>query len=168
MAESKAAELESIIEPVVRGMGFELVRVAYGGGQRPVLQVMAERPDGSMSIDDCAKLSQELSVILDIENPLPGEYVLEVSSPGIDRPLTRLKDFERFAGYDAKVELRAPIAGRRRWRGVLGGVEKGRIVLDEEGEKHIFDFAEIRRAKLIMTDSLLSGGNAESKTGQAK
>lgn len=123
--------LHSLIEPEVSRLGFELVRLSYGGG-RPVLQVMAERPDGSMSVDDCAALSRALSDVLDAEDPIPGEYSLEVSSPGIDRPLRHEKDFERFAGQVIDITLKAPMgaaaggqvaANRKKFRGTLERVQ---------------------------------------------
>lgn len=163
MTEVSDKALGEIVEPVASSMGFEVVRVAYGGSDRPVLQVMAERPDGTMTVEDCAMLSRELSVVLDVENPVSGRYELEVSSPGIDRPLTRLKDFERFVGFDAKLELYEPVEGQRRWRGVLGGVENGQIALAENDEKHLFDFSQIRKAKLLLTDALLAHYGAANK-----
>src|SRR6056297_3500273 len=115
--------VHDIIEPAAEAMGYELVRVHLSGGRRPVLQVMVERADRApMNVDDCAEVSRAVSAVLDVEDPVPGEYVLEVSSPGIDRPLTRLADFERFAGFEAKVETEAPIEGRKRFRGRLEGV----------------------------------------------
>ena len=110
----------AIIDPCVEAMGYEVVRVQVSGTQRRVLQVMAERSDRkAMTVDDCADLSRAISAVLDVEDPMPGEYVLEVSSPGIDRPLTRLADFERFRGFEARVELHAPVDGRRRFKGRL-------------------------------------------------
>ena len=105
--------LAGIVAPVVEGMGFELVRLRLMGGRRALLQIMAERPDGGIEVDDCARISRAVSAVLDVEDPISGEYVLEVSSPGIDRPLTRLKDFETWAGYEAKLETDEPIDGRR-------------------------------------------------------
>ncbi len=146
----------AIIEPTLAALGFELVRVTFGGGGRPRLQVMAERPDGTMTIDDCARLSRELSTLLDIEDPIPGEYVLEVSSPGIDRPLTRLKDFARWTGHEAKLELDAPLDGRRRLSGRLLGLEGENVRVRVEGEDRLVPFARIVKAKLVMTDALLA------------
>ena len=159
----KTEELQAIIEPVADAMGFEIVRISFGGGGRPILQIMAERPDGTMTVADCTRLSRELSVVLDVENPVPGEYMLEVSSPGIDRPLTRLKDFERYAGFDAKLELYEPVNGQRRWRGVLAGVENDQVALADQNEKHLFGFSEIRKAKLLLTDALLAHQGAGPK-----
>ncbi len=163
MSNVKTEELQTIIEPVAEAMGFEIVRISFGGGGRPILQIMAERPDGTMTVADCTRLSRELSVVLDVENPVPGEYMLEVSSPGIDRPLTRLKDFERYAGFDAKLELYEPVNGQRRWRGVLAGVENDQVALADQNEKHLFGFSEIRKAKLLLTDALLAHQGAGPK-----
>ncbi len=163
MSNVKTEELQAIIEPVAEAMGFEIVRISFGGGGRPILQIMAERPDGTMTVEDCTRLSRELSVVLDVENPVPGEYMLEVSSPGIDRPLTRLKDFERYAGFDAKLELYEPVNGQRRWRGVLAGVENDQIALADQNERHWFGFSEIRKAKLLLTDALLAHHEAGPK-----
>jgi ribosome maturation factor RimP len=156
MSDAMTEELKAIIEPVADAMGFEVVRISFGGGGRPILQVMAERPDGTMTVEDCTRLSRELSVFLDVENPVPGGYLLEVSSPGIDRPLTRLKDFERYEGCDAKLELHEPVNGQRRWRGVLAGVENDQIALADQNEKHLFGFSQIRKAKLVLTEALLA------------
>ncbi len=150
-------KVAAIIEPTLGALGFELVRVTFGGGGRPRLQVMAERPDGTMTIEDCTRLSREISTLLDIEDPIPGEYVLEVSSPGIDRPLTRLKDFARWAGHEAKLELDAPLEdGRRRLSGRLLGLAGESVRLQVEGEELAVPFARIVKAKLVMTDTLLA------------
>ena len=161
-----AKHIADLIEPVVSSLGYELIRVTYGGGRKPTLQIMAELPDGSMGVGDCANLSRELSVFLDVEDPLPGEYLLEVSSPGIDRPLTREKDFVRWAGFDAKVELLEARDQRRRFRGKLLGVEDGQISLDTGDDDPglvSFAFEEIAKAKLLMTDELLAASEAENK-----
>ncbi len=153
---SADSKIQELIEPVVEDMGFELVRVTYGGGRRPTLQVMAERPDGTMSVDDCARLSRELSLLLDADDPLPGEYVLEVSSPGIDRPLTRLKDFARWVGFDAKVELAAQQDGRRRFRGQIVSVDGDDIAIAVDGEILHIAYGDVAKAKLILTDELIA------------
>jgi ribosome maturation factor RimP len=147
--------LNSLLEPAVEGLGFELVRVLLSGQTRPTIQVMAERPDRTMSVDDCAKLSRELSAILDVEDPVKGGYVLEVSSPGIDRPLTRPKDFKDFLGYAAKVETKVPVESRRRFKGELLGLEDGKLrILTQEGEKEL-ELYNIEKAKLVLTDDLI-------------
>ena len=165
MSSVKTEELQAIIEPIADAMGFEIVRISVGGSGRPILQIMAERPDGTMTVEDCTRLSRELSLVLDVENPVPGEYMLEVSSPGIDRPLTRLKDFENYAGFEVKLELYEPVNGQRRWRGVLAGVENDQVALADQNEKHLFGFSEIRKAKLLLTDALLAhqGAGREEK-----
>jgi ribosome maturation factor RimP len=151
-----ATNIAEIIEPTVSALGFELIRVTYGGGRKPTLQIMAERPDGTMGVEDCATLSREISLILDVEDPLPGEYLLEVSSPGIDRPLTRPKDFERWLGFEAKVELGSQLDGRRRFRGRLIAFDGETVKIDTEDEGEVeLAFGEIAKAKLLLTDELL-------------
>ena len=131
-------------------------------GKRAVLQIMAERPEGGIEVDDCARISRSVSAVLDVEDPVSGEYVLEVSSPGIDRPLTRLKDFERYDGYEVKLETSELIDGRRSFKGALRGVE-GREVLIEIAEGTIgLDFEWLTDAKLVLTDALI----AESLAGR--
>lgn len=150
-------KIARVIGASVEAMGFDLVRVRLMGGQRPTLQVMAEKPDGTMDVDDCADLSHALSALLDVEDPIDGEYVLEVSSPGIDRPLTRLADFDRWKGYEAKLELRDAVDGRKRYRGALAGVEGENVLLDAtEGERVSLAFAELGDAKLVLTDELIA------------
>lgn len=159
------AKIAQLIEPTLEAMGFELVRVSYGGGQRPTLQVMAERPDATMSVDDCADLSHELSALLDVEDPIKSEYVLEVSSPGIDRPLTRLKDFDRWAGFEAKVELTDRVDDRRRFRAIPLGTTADRVKFDLDGEEFEVGFDQIAKAKLILTDALISAANTAAQQG---
>lgn len=146
--------LHSLVEPEIARLGFELVRLSYGGG-RPVLQVMAERPDGSMSVDDCATLSRALSDVLDAEDPIPGEYSLEVSSPGIDRPLTRPKDYERWRGFEAKVSLADLLDGRKRFQGRLDGLADGMVTLVTEDGPVALPLDRIDSAKLVLTDDLI-------------
>lgn len=149
--------IADLIEPAVAGAGFELVRVKIIGAQRNTLQVMAERPDKTMSAENCAALSRILSPLLDETDPISGAYALEVSSPGIDRPLTRLKDFADWQGYEAKLELDRLVEGRKRFRGVLGGVEDGDVRLDLEGEEEtaLIPYEWIADAKLVLTDDLI-------------
>lgn len=151
-----SVQIRELIESAVEGLGFELVRVTYGGGRKPTLQIMAERPDGTMSVDDCARLSREVSLILDVEDPLPGEYLLEVSSPGVDRPLTRPKDFERWVGFETKVELATQIDGRRRFKGRMTGFDGSEVVIQTEEGEVTLPFGDISKAKLILTDELLA------------
>ena len=147
--------IAEIVRPTVEGMGFDLVRVRLMGGRRPTLQIMAERPDGRMEVEDCAELSRALSAVLDVEDPIESEYTLEVSSPGIDRPLTRRADFDRWAGFVAKLETDAPIDGRKRWKGVLAGREGADILLETEQGAARLAFDALADAKLVLTDALV-------------
>jgi ribosome maturation factor RimP len=151
----------SLIEPTLEAMGYALVRVALvGGAGRPTLQVMAERTDGTdMSVEDCADISEAVSAILDVEDPISGAYTLEVSSPGIDRPLMKKADYERFAGFEAKLETAQPIGGRKRFRGrLLGtGEDTVRVRLDS-GEELDVPLGGIAKAKLVLTDELIEAG----------
>ena len=150
------ARIGEIIGPAVEAMGFELVRLRFTGGDQRTLQVMAERPTGEMSVDDCAELSRTISVLLDVEDPIAGEYILEVSSPGIDRPLTRQADFERFAGHIAKLEVIAPMEGQRRFRGKIAGVSEGIVqIVSNDGNVADIPFDNISDAQLIITDELI-------------
>lgn len=157
--------IAELIEPVLADEGFELVRVRLTGGQTKTLQVMAERPDGTMSAEDCAALSRAISPVLDAGDPFAGAWTLEVSSPGIDRPLTRLKDFAAWEGYEAKLELDRMVEGRKRFRGVLGGVEDDNVVLDIDGESDaaLIPFAWIVQAKLMLSDDLIRESLVRSK-----
>lgn len=149
--------LLALIEPAAADLGYEIVRIRVMGARRKTLQIMAETPDGRMNSGDCEKLSRGLSPLLDAEDPMTGEYYLEVSSPGIDRPLTRLQDFERWAGWQAKLELDRLVEGRKRWTGVLAGIEDDNVCLDVEGEEDtaLIPFAWIATAKLVLTDELI-------------
>jgi ribosome maturation factor RimP len=159
-----AARIERIIAPTLDGMGYELVRVQISGGrQHSRLQVMAERIDQKgMTVDDCADISRAVSALLDVEDPIAGSYDLEVSSPGIDRPLTRPQDFARFAGHEAKVEMRRVIEGRRRFRGLLKGVEDGCAVLVMEGEAVKLPVEDIEKAKLLVSEGMIGGGKGRA------
>lgn len=163
----RETRVQTLIEPTIEDMGFEVVRVRVSGTVRPVLEVMAEPSDGSpMTVEGCASISRAISAVLDVEDPITSAYTLEVSSPGVDRPLTRPKDFDRFAGFDAKVELIAPVDGQRRYSGRLGGLDDQGQVVVGEGESEVrVPLAEVRRAKLIMTDALLAAF-AEDQPGQ--
>ena len=147
--------IEDIVAPTVVGMGYELVRVAISKGG--TLQIMIEPAGGGpMDVEACATLSRALSAVLDVEDPIPGAYTLEVSSPGIDRPLTRTKDYTRWAGHLARVETAEPIDGRRRFKGTLLGLSDGvvRLRLDD-GKEAALPFAAVSKAKLEMTDALI-------------
>ena len=149
--------IEDMITAPLENLGYEVVRVQISGSQRQTLQVMAERRDGKpIVVEDCATISRTLSALFDVEDPISGAYTLEVSSPGLDRPLTRPKDFERFAGLEARIELRRLIDGRRRFRGKLAGLDNDTVRIDVEGTVVELPFAEIDRAKLILTDELLA------------
>ena len=154
--------LASIVQPTIQGLGYELVRLRLMGGKRNTLQIMAERPEGWIEVDDCARISRAVSAVLDVEDPIGGEYTLEVSSPGIDRPLTRLKDFERYTGYEVRLETSEMIDGRKRFRGVLGGVEDGEVLLEIPEGTIGLSFDLVSDAKLILTDELI----AESLAGR--
>lgn len=157
----KTDAVATMIEPTLQAMGYALVRVALvGGAGRPTLQVMAERADNAvMSVDDCADISQAISAVLDVEDPIAGSYMLEVSSPGIDRPLVRKADYDRFAGFEARLETAEPIGGRKRFRGrLLGtGAETVKLKLDT-GDEIELPLARIERAKLVLTDELIAAG----------
>ena len=160
-----AGRIDALIAPTLEAMGFAVVRVLISGTQRPKLQVMAEPVGGgTMTLDHCADISRAVSAVLDVEDPIVGAYVLEVSSPGIDRPLTRLGDYERFAGFDARVEMERPIDGRRRFSGRLLGTA-GEAVRMRIGEVEItLPFAGIQRAKLLPTDELLAASESPHGT----
>ncbi|WP_439813664.1 ribosome maturation factor RimP [Zavarzinia sp. CC-PAN008] len=152
-----AARIADLIAPSVEAMGFVLVRVRLGAGRRPVLQIMAERPDGTMNVEDCADLSRAVSAILDVEDPITGEYTLEVSSPGIDRPLIKADDYVRFAGFDAKVETAVPHETRKRFRGRLLGLDaEGTRIRIQDGPT-VFEvpLRLVREARLLLTDELI-------------
>jgi len=158
----KVAEL---IEPSLHAMGFELVRAIVSGTQRPTLQIMAERADRApMTVEDCAEISRTVSALLDVEDPFPGAYQLEVSSPGIDRPLVRPDDYERFAGFEARIETHAPIDGRRRFRGRLLGKDGDRVRVQLAEGEQVIPYAAIKKAKLVLTDELLAAGRAERRS----
>ena len=152
------ARIETLIAPSLEAMGYRLVRVAVTGGRRTqVLQIMAERMDERpMSVEDCTEVTHTVSALLDVADPIEHAYVLEVSSPGIDRPLVRREDYERYRGYEAKLELAAPIEGRRRFRGRLVGVEADFVRLNLGAEVVELPLARIQRAKLVLTDDLLA------------
>lgn len=153
--------IAAIIEPAIKGLGYDLVRVKILPANGCTLQIMAEDENGNFTITDCEKVSHEINPILDVEDPIDRAYHLEVSSPGIDRPLVRARDFERWAGHEARIELIDMLNGRRRFRGVIEGVDDGHAIINvpdmPEGADPIFKLAldNIGEAKLIMTDKLL-------------
>ena len=147
--------IADIVEPILTDMGFELVRLRLMSGKTRTLQIMAERPDGGIEVEDCARISTEVSANLDVEDPIEDAYTLEVSSPGIDRPLTRLKDFETWEGYEAKLETAELIDGRRRFKGELRGVEDGEVLIEIEEGLVGLRFDWLSDAKLVLTDDLI-------------
>jgi ribosome maturation factor RimP len=159
-------KVAALVEQAVSDLGYRLVRVRHWARDR-VLQIMAERREGGMSLDDCETLSRALSPLLDVADPIAGEYDLQVSSPGIDRPLVELEDFERFAGHEAKLETAQMIEGRRRFRGMLVGVEGEAVkIAIPEGETTI-PFASLSNAKLVLTDKLIEEDLRHAKALEA-
>lgn len=148
--------IADLITPTIEGLGYELVRLRLMGGKSTTLQIMAERPEGGIEIEDCAKISTAISALLDVEDPIVEEYTLEVSSPGIDRPLTRLKDFETYEGYQVKLMTSELIDGRKRFTGVLRGVEDGEILIDIPEGTIGLQFDWLTEAKLVLTDELIA------------
>jgi ribosome maturation factor RimP len=152
--------LADIVQPVIEGLGFELVRIRLMGGATRILQIMADKPEGGIEVDHCGDISTAVSAVLDVEDPIEENYVLEVSSPGIDRPLTRLKDFEMWKGWEARIETTELIDGRRRFKGTLGGVEGDEVLIEiEDGKDTVtigLQFDWLSDAKLILTDELIS------------
>ncbi len=147
--------LAEIITPVIEDLGFELVRVRLQGGKSATLQIMAEKPDGGIEVDDCAAISTAVSATLDVEDPIEDTYTLEVSSPGIDRPLTRLKDFDVWEGYEAKLETAEMIDGRKRFKGALAGTEDDEVLIEIDEGTIGLKFNWLAEAKLILTDELI-------------
>ncbi len=149
--------MERLIAPAVAAMGYDIVRVLLSGKQKPRLQIMAERHDSAgMVVKDCVALSRAIEAILDVEDPIVESYELEVSSPGIDRPLTRSADFERFAGFEAKLETTPPFEGRRRWVGRLLGLEGETVRIETKEGEIAVPCAAISKAKLVLTDELIA------------
>jgi ribosome maturation factor RimP len=156
-----AARVATLIEPVIADLGFRLVRIKVTGQNGCTVQIMAEREDGTMSVADCEGVSRAVSPVLDLEDPIGRAYYLEVSSPGIDRPLVRAGDFTRWAGYEAKIEMAVPVNGRKRFRGVVRGAENGEGLVElpdvKEGEEPLvrLPLADIGEARLVLTDELV-------------
>jgi ribosome maturation factor RimP len=155
-----AGDIAPIIEPSLEAMGYRLVRVAFLGAQRATLQIMAERiDDAPMTVDDCTEISRSVSALLDVADPIAGAYMLEVSSPGLDRPLTRPEDYDRFAGFEAKIELGQPLDGRRRFRGRLLGRDVDHVRIAGDAGEVRLPLTAISKAKLVINDDLLAAGS---------
>lgn len=167
-----AAKVAALVEPVLGDLGFRLVRVLVSGRDGTTVQIMAERPDGTITIEDCAVISRHLSPLFDAHDPIASQYRLEVSSPGIDRPLARYSDFDAWAGYEAKIELKQPVSGRKRFRGMLEGVEgeevRIEVDLDQIGRQVIgLPIGLIAEARLVLTDELIREALRRAKKANA-
>ncbi|MCC6787716.1 MAG: ribosome maturation factor RimP [Hyphomonadaceae bacterium] len=158
----------ALIEPTAAGLGYRIVRVRLSGNRRKRLQIMGERvSDGQMGIDDCTKLSRALGPVFDLDDPVDGEYDLEISSPGIDRPLMRIEDFERFVGFDAKCETAVPVNNQRRWKGVIQAVNGDEITLATEHGEAKLKFSALSDARLVLTDKLIEDDLKRAKAAEA-
>jgi ribosome maturation factor RimP len=156
-------EIAQLIEPSLAAMGYRLVRVVVTSGRRATLQVMAERiNDAPMTVDDCALISRSVSALLDVADPIAGAYTLEISSPGIDRPLIRPEDYDRFSGFEARIELSAPFGGRKRFRGRLLGTADGDVRLATEAGEARLPLASVARARLVLTDDLIAASRPQT------
>ncbi len=167
-----AAQVAELIEPALSDRGFRLVRVVVSGGDNATVQIMAERTDGTMTIEDCETISKEVSPLLDVHDPIAGAYRLEVSSPGLDRPLVRPSDFEDWAGHEAKIEVKELIDGRRRFRGILEGFEDGEVRIEVDlgaAGKNVIGIPVdlVGEARLVLTDDLIREALRRAKKGNA-
>jgi ribosome maturation factor RimP len=164
-----AADIAALVEPALGELGFRLVRVTISGHNGTTVQIMAERPDGTITVEDCADISRNLSPLLDAHDPIASRYTLEISSPGIDRPLVRVSDFEAWAGHEAKIETREPIAGRKRFRGTLKGLAGDAVRLevppDQGGPEVSLPVDLIAEARLVLTDALVRETLRRAKRG---
>jgi ribosome maturation factor RimP len=152
-----SSRIQDLIEPSVDELGFDVVRVQMSGKDTVSMQIMVERKDGQgMTVDDCASVSRAISTLLEVDDPIKGAYTLEVSSPGIDRPLVRIRDFERFLGFQAKIEINQPLDGRRRFKGELLGVKDDVVRILVDGVEVNLPHPDIHKAKLLMTDDLIA------------
>lgn len=167
-----SARVAAVAEPVIEGMGYRLVRVRVSGAEGCTVQVMAERPDGTMTIEDCEEISRALSPVLDVADPVDRAYRLEISSPGLDRPLVRRSDFERHAGHLAKIEMNVPVDGRKRFRGILQGVERDNAKLHRDDVKNdepadvLLPIEDMAEAKLVLTDALIAQSLRKGKEAE--
>ena len=170
----RAARVAALVEPVLAALGYRLVRIRISGFAGCTVQIMAERPDGTMSIEDCEAASRALSPVLDVADPIDSAYRLEISSPGIDRPLVRRSDFDRYAGHVAQVEMQAPVDGRRRFRGELVGTDGAFArIRHADGAANansevLLPIDDMMEAKLVLTDALISQSLRKSKLNQRK
>jgi ribosome maturation factor RimP len=170
----RAARVAALVEPVLAALGYRLVRIRISGFAGCTVQIMAERPDGTMSIEDCEAASRALSPVLDVADPIDSAYRLEISSPGIDRPLVRRSDFDRYAGHVAQVEMQAPVDGRRRFRGELAGTDGAFVrIRHADGAANansevLLPIDDMMEAKLVLTDALISQSLRKSKLKQRK
>ncbi len=156
--------IAGMIAPSIEALGYEVVRVTVAGSTRKVLQIMAEPKDGRiMSVEDCARVSRAISAVLDVEDPISSAYSLEVSSPGIDRPLTRPNDYNRFMGHEAKIETYEPVDGRKRFKGILKGATDAAVKIDSEGSEIALPLSQIAKAKLVLTDALIAAHEAAAE-----
>ena len=166
------ARVAAIAGPVLEGMGYRLVRIKISADLGCTVQVMAERPDGTMLVEDCEAISHALSPVLDVADPIEKAYRLEISSPGIDRPLVRRSDFERYAGYLVKIEMAVPVGGRKRFRGLLGAIEGGAVLLEREGARDgedpntLLPLEDIGSANLVLTDELIAESMRRGKIAE--
>ena len=169
-----AQRVAAIVEPALGGLGFDLVRVKISGTNGCTVQIMAERPDGTMSVEDCERASKAVSPLLDVEDPIDREYHLEMSSPGIDRPLVRPRDFARWVGHEAKVEMDAPVVGRKRFRGWIDGIDGGAVELrlidgkPEDAPTVLLPMIDIGEARLVMTDALIRESLQRDKAARTR
>lgn len=167
-----AAEVAALVEPALNDLGFHLVRVTVSGRDGTTLQIMTERPDGTITVEDCADISRNLSPLLDAHDPISGRYTLEISSPGIDRPLARASDFDAWAGYEAKVETKELVAGRKRFRGVIQGLAGSEVRLevrpDQGGPEVSVPIDLIAEARLVLTDELIRETLRRTKKANAQ
>ena len=166
-----AADVAALIEPALNDMGFRLVRVTVSGRDGITLQIMAERPDGTITVEDCADISRNVSPLLDAHDPISGHYALEISSPGIDRPLARMSDFEAWAGHEAKIETKELVAGRKRFRGIIQGLAGSEVRLevppDQGGPEVNLPIGVIAEARLVLTDELIRETLRRAKKAKA-
>ncbi len=154
---SIAERVESRIRLTIASMGYDIIRVEVTGNEALVLQVMVERQDEKqLDVEDCASVSRAISALMDVDDPIDGAYTLEVSSPGLDRPLVQLQDFDRFAGYEARVEAESPIDGRKKFKGRLIGLEENVVKISVDDTVMEVPFVDIKRAKLLLTDELIA------------